>query len=440
MGKRCVVWAKKVEGMRGAFRMTILPCVHVFLLGVGLFCSALLLTLTDQSCADVRSEPRPYLATERLAAPMPSQQPFHPGEFRLRQALEHYRHLAAQGGWPLLPAGATLRTGDRGHAVVVLQHRLHVTGDLATPPPAAGDLFDSVVEQAVRAFQQRHGLEVDGIVGSATRAALQVSVEERVRQLALHVERWHSLPEHLGPRYLLVNIPSFTLQVMENEQPVLSMRVVVGTPSRPTPLFRSTLTAVVLNPAWEVPDRITREEIVPRLRQEPSYLTTHHFTLLQGWGAEAHAISPHTIDWSQISSTHFPYRLRQEPGPTNALGRIKFIVPNPFHVFLHDTPSRTLFRRPVRAYSHGCIRLEKPEALAAYLLRDDPAWTRAHLDTALAQGRQHTIALAAPIPVYVIYHTAWVDTEGTVHFRPDIYAYDRAPAAAHDEARAIPCG
>jgi murein L,D-transpeptidase YcbB/YkuD len=324
--------------------------------------------------------------------------------------------------------------------VVVLQRRLHATGDLATWSPDTTDLFDSVVEQAVRAFQQRHGLEVDGIVGSDTRAAMQVSVEERVRQLGLHVERWHALPEQLGPRYLLVNIPSFTLQVMEYEQPVMSIRVVVGTPSRPTPLFHSTLTAVVLNPAWEVPDRIAREEIVPRLRHEPSYLTTHRFTLLQGWGVEAHAISPHTIDWSQISPTRFPYRLRQEPGPTNALGRIKFIVPNPFQVFLHDTPSRTLFKHPVRAYSHGCIRLEKPGALAAYLLRDQPVWTRAHLDAAMAQGRQRTIELAAPIPVYVIYHTAWVDAEGTVHFRPDIYAYDIAPAAAHDDARAIPCG
>ena len=426
--------------MRGAFRVTLSQRVYVFVVCVGLFSSGLLLTLTARSYADTGSEHRPYLMAEGFAATMPSQRPFHPGETRLRQALEHYRHLAAQGGWPILPSGVTLRRGDRGHAVVVLQHRLHTTGDLATWSPASGDLFDDVLDHAVRTFQQRHGLEVDGIVGSETRAALQVSVEERVRQLGLNVERWDSLPEQLGPRYILVNIPSFTLQVAENEQPVLSMRVVVGTPSRPTPLFRSTLTAVVLNPAWEVPDRIAREEIVPLLRRQPSYLTTHHFTLLQGWGAEAHAISPHTIDWSQISPTRFPYRLRQEPGPTNALGRIKFLVPNPFHVFLHDTPSRTLFRHPVRTYSHGCIRLEEPIALAAYLLRDDPAWTRTHINAAIAQGRQRTIELAAPLPVYVIYHTAWVDAEGTVHFRPDIYAYDTAPAEAHNDAHAIPCG
>jgi murein L,D-transpeptidase YcbB/YkuD len=333
-----------------------------------------------------------------------------------------------------------MRQGDRGYAVVVLQHRLHATGDLTTWPPDSGDLFDEALAQAVRTFQQRHGLDADGIVGGDTRAALQVSVEERIRQLALNTERWHDLPEPLGPRYILINIPSFTLQVVENEQPVLSMRTVVGTPSRPTPLFRSMLTAVILNPAWDVPDRIAREEIVPLQRQEPAYLTTHHFTLLQGWGAETHVIAPHTIDWSQLSATHFPYRLRQEPGSTNALGRIKFLVPNPFHVFLHDTPARSLFRQPVRASSHGCIRLEQPKALAAYLLRDDPTWTRARIDAAIAQGQQRTIALAAPLPVYVIYHTAWVDTVGTVHFRPDIYAYDTAPAEGRHDAHAIPCG
>lgn len=426
--------------MRRMPRMWWKPNVFVLFLGITLCNCSLFLTLTARSDADASATHYLGSVNEDHTATLSSPQPVHPGEFRLQQALAHYRHLAAQGGWPSLPSGVILRQGDRGYAVVVLQHRLHATGDLTTWPPDAGDLFDEALAQAVRTFQQRHGLDLDGIVGSDTRAALQVAVEERIRQLALNTSRWHDLPEPLGPRYILVNIPSFTLQVVEHEQPVLSMRVVVGTPSRPTPLFRSMLTAVILNPAWDVPDRIAREEIVPLQRHTPSYLTTHHFTLLQGWGAEARVIAPHTIDWSQISSSHFPYRLRQEPGPTNALGRVKFLVPNPFHVFLHDTPARSLFRQPVRASSHGCIRLEQPEALAAYLLRDDPTWTRGRIDAAIAQGQQRTIALAAPIPVYVFYHTAWVDTAGTVHFRPDIYAYDTAPAEGRHDAHAIPCG
>jgi murein L,D-transpeptidase YcbB/YkuD len=175
------------------------------------------------------------------------------------------------------------------------------------------------------------------------------------------------------------------------------MRIVVGQPSRATPLFSSALTAMVVNPAWDVPERIAMEEIIPRLRRNPAYLTTHNFKLFDGWEAEAEEISPHRIDWSQMSTTRFPYRLHQKPGPSNMLGRIKFVAPNPFHIFLHDTPDRTLFRHAVRAYSHGCIRLEKPMALAEYLLQREPTWTGARLEAILAQGLQRTINLSEPI-------------------------------------------
>ena len=400
----------------------------------------LLLIPRAQSFASVVHEFKPYPLPQPCAAAAPSRRLSHPGYLRLRQALERYRQLAIQGGWPRLPDGDTLRKGDRGITVSVLQHRLHVTGDFDPWPADHSGLFDDAIEHAVRTFQQRHGLVADGIVGHETRHALQVSAAERVQQLALNLKRWHDLPASLGPRYILVNVPGFNLQVIENEQLVMHMRVVVGRPSWATPLFSSTLTAVVVNPAWDVPPRIAREEIVPHLRRDPEYLTTHNFKLFEGWGAEAEEISPHRIDWSQINTTHFPYRLHQRPGPNNALGRLKFIVPNPFYVFLHDTPARTLFRHAVRAYSHGCIRLEKPEALAAYLLRSDPAWTGARLDAAMAQGRQHTIELSEPIPVHLVYHTAWVDTDGTVHFRPDIYGYDQASTETHDKAHAMPCG
>jgi murein L,D-transpeptidase YcbB/YkuD len=237
-----------------------------------------------------------------------------------------------------------------------------------------------------------------------------------------------------------MNIPDFTVRVVEDDQPVLTMRVVVGQPSWPTPVLSSRVTHLIFNPFWEVPPRITRLEILPHLRRDPAYLAKHHLQVIRGWEARPQKVNPHTIDWSTVSAAHFPYRLRQDPGPGNALGRVKFVFPNRFQVYIHDTPSRELFARPVRAFSHGCIRLEKPLELAAYVLRDAPAWSHEAIDATVAQGVTRQVPLPQLLPVHLVYHTAWVDADGTVHFRADIYGYDQTQETAFEEKPPAPCG
>ncbi|MDH3604066.1 MAG: L,D-transpeptidase family protein, partial [Candidatus Tectomicrobia bacterium] len=280
---------------------------------------------------------------------------------------------------------------------------------------------------------------VDGRVGPATRTTLQIPIEDRLRQLIRNLDRWRWLPHNLGARYILVNIPAFTLHVVEHNRPVMTMRVVVGKPSWPTPVLRGLLSSVVLNPTWDIPSSMAQHEIIPRIQRDPSYLTTHNIALIQGKGENATVIAPNTIDWSQAPSPHFPYRLHQQPGPTNPLGRVKFMLANPFQITLHDTPSRELFAKAMRAKSHGCIRLEKPIALAEYLLQADPTWTRTTLLDAIARGESQQVFLPAPIPVYLIYHTTWADADGRVHFRPDIYGWDTDLSPMPDERQPAAC-
>ena len=252
-------------------------------------------------------------------------------------------------------------------------------------------------------------------------AALNVPVEERLRQLELNMERWRWLPRELGTRYLLINIANFTLEVVDQDQPVLTMRTIVGRPDRPTPILQSALSQVVLSPYWHVPQRIALQDKLPVIRKDPHYLARHGFQVVRG----RHVIDPTTIAWAQLTRTHFPYRLRQRPGATNALGRIKFLLPNPFDVYLHDTQARALFHAPVRTFSSGCIRLEKPLELAAYLLRADPVWTPDKIRRAVERPQEQVISLATPLAVYVLYRTAWVAADGSVQFRPDLYKHDQ---------------
>jgi murein L,D-transpeptidase YcbB/YkuD len=375
------------------------------------------------------------------AADFSTPPPAHRHDEPLRQTLTRYRQIMAQGGWPILPEGPTLRPGDTGLSILLLRRRLQATDDLlASEPTQDRTLFDDVLANAVRRFQRRHGLAEDGMVGPDTRAALQVSIEDRIHQLILNLDRWRELPQDLGPRYIWVNIPAFTLTVIEQDQPVMTMRIVVGKPSWPTPVLRAQVTALVFNPFWEIPPRIIQQEIIPHLQRDPTYFTTHRMILLQALGEKATEIDPNTVDWSKTRLHGMPYRLRQRPGPTNPLGRVKFIIPNPFHITLHDTPSRHLFALTMRAQSHGCIRLEKPITLAEYLLREDRKWTREAILDIIDQGTSQQVTIPTPIPVYLIYHTAWADRDGEAHFRPDIYNLDTPLDVPPDEGQPAACG
>jgi len=340
----------------------------------------------------------------------------------LEKALAQYRQLAAQGGWPQVPVGPALREGDQDERLHFLKERLVASGDLAAPL-VQGDLFDGLLKEAVQRFQARHGLATDGVVGAKTMTELNVPISKRVRQLAVSLERCQPLPSLLEPRHILVNIADFTLKLYEDGKLRLSMPVIVGKTYRQTPVFTGNITSLVLNPSWEVPHSIATKDLLPKIKKNPGYLSQSHFQIFRGWKS-SEEINPATIDWGNLSPSRFPYRLRQEPGPANALGQVKFLFPNPYDVYLHDTPSRALFQQNSRTFSSGCIRLARPLDLAVYLLQGTSLGSMEALTAAISREKTLTVAIPSPIPVHIAYMTAWVDREGIIQFRPDIYNRD----------------
>jgi murein L,D-transpeptidase YcbB/YkuD len=351
--------------------------------------------------------------------------PTHPDYRRLRKALNDLHRIANTGGWPSIADGQTLRLGNRDPRVETLRQHLILTGDLSPDAaPLDPQFYDASLADAVKRFQGRHGVQPDGILGRQTTAVLNVPVLDRIRQVELNLERWRWLPHDLGQRYLLVNIADFNLKVIENQSKVLEMRVVVGRPARRSPVFSAKMTYMVLNPYWTVPPSIAVKDILPRLKKGEDYLAQQGFKVFNGWTEAAEEIDPQWIDWALYNRSHFPFRLRQEPGPNNALGRIKFMFPNKFDVYLHDTPQRSLFDRVKRDFSSGCIRVEDAVGLAAYLLKEDPAWSPGLIQQTLATVHDQVVLLKTPIVVHLIYMTAWVDPDGSLQFRNDIYDRD----------------
>jgi len=322
--------------------------------------------------------------------------PRHEGYARLRNALAAYREVERSGGWPPVPAGRSLRAGDVDPRVATLRRRLHAEGNSTS--------FDRELDALVRHFQSHHGIEVDGVVGPETLRELNVTAADRVRQITVNMERWRWMPEDPGERYLLVNIAAFRLDVIAAGRSVLAMKTVVGKEFTRTPFFAARVTRVVVNPWWNVPDSIAAKELWPKQRRDRSYFAREHMIVSNG-------------------------RIRQRPGPWNALGRLKFNMPNPYDVYLHDTPAKSLFDRSFRAFSHGCIRLERPMDLAILLLADQPEWTREAIEAEIAAERERFIRLTSPQPVYILYWTAWVGDDGHMEFHRDHYERDAAMAA-----------
>ena len=334
-------------------------------------------------------------------------------EYRnLRKARERYAGLA-QDGWPLIPAGPPLKKGDHGPRVRALRQRLVVTGDLAE---GASDRFDDALDQAVKRLQERSGRGADGVVAEPERAALNVPAILRLRQIELNMERWRWLPESFGDRHLLVNIPEYRLHLVDGGKDELAMRVVVGKVMSQTPVFSDTMTAVVVNPTWSVPPSIVRNEIVPALAEDGDYLAKHHMRVLGTNGEEL-------ADYDLSDSTTRVI-VRQDAGEGNALGALKFIFPNSFDVYLHDTPAGALFDAEDRSFSHGCIRVEDPVALAHAVLRGRPESNEGRLRALIATGETKTIALPTPLPVHIVYFTASADPDGSASFLSDVYGID----------------
>lgn len=354
---------------------------------------------------------------ERIQAERPDHRMYRD----LVAALAHQRELAERGGYPPVPPGPTLELGSRDPRVAALRARLESSGDLEGPAPGDPEEFDASLEAAVVAFQQRHGLDADARVGRRTLEALSVPVGARIEQIRVNLERARWLLHNLEPSFVLVNIAGFQAYYLRDGEPIWTGRAILGRPYRKTPTFRSRISYLVLNPTWTVPPTIFAQDILPAQRRNPSHLAKLGLRVIDEHGA---VVPTDSIDWQQVNPAHFPYLIRQDPGPGNTLGRVKFMFPNSYTVYLHDTPSRDLFERSERAFSSGCIRIERPLELAALLLEGNPGWDRAAIDQAVEAGTLQNVTLANPVPILVTYWTTWVDQAGTLQFRRDLYDRD----------------
>ena len=389
--------------------------------------------LAEDGLDDAVAHLEAAIATGTIFTSLTALLPTHDQYPQLRRLLASYRRLAAKPPWLEVPQGRTMQLGNRDVRVPILRARL-------AAEPGAGlsedvrfpQWFDGDLDRVVRDFQRRHGLEDDGVVGTTTVRALNVPAEQRVRQIELNLERWRRLPRNLGSRHLFVNIAAAELDAVEHDRVVARMRVVVGNAAWQTPVLSSTITHFVINPYWIVPRRIAVESLLPNIVEDPEYLRVHGFRVYDALDTESGELDAATIEWSELGPRKFPYRLRQEPGPDNALGRMKFVFPNRYSVYLHDTPVRDSFVPRVRTRSHGCVRLENPDAVAEYLIAETEEWSRAKLLEAIAADERRVVRLDRRVPVHLAYLTAWVSETGAVQFRRDYYGRDRRLAHALD--------
>ncbi len=349
--------------------------------------------------------------------------PGHEYYAALRRDLARYEDLARRG-WPEIPDGPAAGPGDSDDRLPALRARLAVEGLAPRGRPERGDLFDEPLAAAVGRFQQRHSLPQTCRLDAATRSALNVPAAERARQIALNLERWRWMPADLGPRHVLVDVSNFELFVVDTGREIMRMKIVAGTQVWPTPCFSSRMTDIVVNPSWNAPPRVVVKELVGYIRKDPSYLKANGMYLFQKQGGAEIVVSPATLDLASVTEKNLDFRLVQMPGPLNVLGRLKFSHPNRYDIYLHDTPYRSDFGQAVRTFSHGCMRVERPLEFAAYLLGGEPKWTPAKIQALIDPGEERTVLVPRRILVHAFSGTAWPLEDGTVHFRPDIYAAD----------------
>jgi murein L,D-transpeptidase YcbB/YkuD len=356
-----------------------------------------------------------------IDALLASLRPSQPVYTRLIAALQRYRDIAARGGWREVPPGPALKPGMSEARVVALRARLAAGGDLP-PNDTVSPLFDAPLEAAVRRFQRLHELTEDGVAGKATLEAMNVPVARRIEQIRANLERARWVLHDLPSEFVLVDIAGFNVRFYRDQRMIWETRAVVGRPARMTPVFKSRITWFELNPTWTVPPTILTQDVLPAVRRNPHYLEEKNMRVIDRQG---HGVDPAGIDWSRYARGGFPYTIRQDPGPENALGRIKFMFPNKHAVYLHDTPGKELFKRTQRTFSSGCIRIEDPWGFAELLLDDDPLWNRERVSEAVDSLKTRVIRLRSPVVVILLYWTVDVDKNGDVLFKQDIY--DRDP-------------
>jgi murein L,D-transpeptidase YcbB/YkuD len=345
---------------------------------------------------------------------------------QLKAAAVRYQNYVELGGWHKIPATPELRAGDEHINISAIRDRLSFEDEsINQPRPSKLNYYDKELQQLIKQFQRRHGLNADGIIGPLTIRAMNVSAADRLLQININLERLRWLPDDLGDRYIMVNLANYRLTAIEDDRVKLDMRVIVGKTKRSTPSFSSQMTHVVLNPKWYVPNKLARMDLLPKQQASPGYFERYNFRVFNYQDGNKIEISPDSVDWQAMSEKHFPYSLVQDPGKKNALGRMKFVMPNPWRIYLHDTPSKSLFNRSQRNFSSGCIRVEDPLALAGFSL------SRNHMQLPLldiiSSNENYSAKLEQPLSVYAIYVTVWLNGN-EVMFSPDNYQRDQRMA------------
>lgn len=371
--------------------------------------------------------------TERLAALLPSQ----PGYQAALSLLKRTRDVAERGGWDVSEEGRLLRPGDQDDRVPTLRRRLAVTDGFGFRPHGdlQDDVYDEQLERAVRRFQARQGLDVDGLIGGMTRRALATTAEKRVRQIEMNLERWRWLPPYLGHDHFLVNVPNYHVDIIEEGTRAHRMPTVVGRVDRKTPIFSSRLTWLEVNPTWTVPERIAEEDLLPQAIADPNYFFDRKIRMFSSWREGATQMSTRYVNWENMGDRIRRHRLRQEPGPTNPLGRVKFMMANNFSIYLHDSNEPDLFDKSVRHLSSGCVRVEDPRWLTGYLIDRPDVWNSTQEDDLFGDWETKRVSLKKPMPIHLAYFTGWIDEEGTVQIRDDIYGFDAQMSDAWDEVQ-----
>jgi L,D-transpeptidase YcbB len=378
---------------------------------------------------NVAHEVERALAAEDVYQRVEALKPTHPLYVELKRELVRFRAATALEAPPKISTGPSLKLGMSDARVPSIRARLHASGDLSASDTRVTLEYDASLVTAMQSFQQRMGLESDGVLGPSTIAELNVSPAARIRQLRVNLDRGRVLLQDLPESFVVVNIAGFEIYFVRGRDIVWNARVQVGRPYRRTPIFRSEISYLVFNPTWTVPPTIIEKDILPAAQQDPDAITRKGLKVLNADGRE---LDPHSIDWTQYKSGHIPYTLRQDPGPANALGRVKLMFPNPYLVYLHDTPAQAQFDRAERTFSSGCVRVEGVLELSERVLDDPEQWNQASIARVLEDGQTRNVSLSTKIPVLLAYWTAWVDPQGRTNFRRDIYGQDEQWAQALD--------
>jgi len=371
------------------------------------------------------------LAEQALKAPdlkkfLEKQVPGNERYRMLRKTLARYREIAAQGGWEPIPEGEILKSGMSDDRVPKIRRRLYISGDIASDDDYSSVLYDTELSEAVKHFQMRYGLSADGVCGDATRAAMNIPVETLIRRIEMNMERSRWISHDLGDVRVGVTIAGFKLGVFNDGKLELAMPVIVGKKYHKTPVFSDMIKYLEFNPFWNIPPSIARNEMLPKLKKNPMYLRERNIRVFSSWGEDAKELDSTKIDWNDVGSKITRYKLRQDPGPANALGTVKFMFPNKYNVYLHDTPSHSLFQRTGRTFSHGCIRVSKPLELASYLLGgEEKGWGIDRVREIVSGGKRTIVSFKKPVPVHITYRTVWIGPDGTVRFSEDVYGRDK---------------